>query len=119
MMREIVIKLPEKVINRIVEYKEMPYTDLVIEAIYHGTPLPKGHGDIVDIETLIDMFWDGNSMEITKYDLSVMVPIVTGIIQIIILIIGYTLFKESFNLVSLIGALLIVVGIVVMAISIK
>lgn len=38
--------------------------------------LPEGHGDIVDIETLIDMFWDGNSMEITKYDLSVIEPII-------------------------------------------
>ena len=45
-------------------------------AIKNGTPLPKGHGDIVDIETLIDMFWDGNSMEITKYDLSVIKPII-------------------------------------------
>ena len=44
--------------------------------IANGTPLPKGHGDIVDIETLIDMFWDGNSMEITKYDLSVVEPII-------------------------------------------
>lgn len=46
------------------------------EAIVNGTILPKGHGDIVDIETLIDMFWDGNSMEITKYDLSVIEPII-------------------------------------------
>lgn len=48
----------------------------MVKAIVNGTPLPKGHGDIVDIETLIDMFWDGNSMEITKYDLSVIEPII-------------------------------------------
>ena len=33
--------------------------------------IPEGHGDIVDIGKVVDMFWDGNSMEITKYDLSV------------------------------------------------
>lgn len=51
---------------------------------------------------------------LVKYDLSVMVPIVTGIIQIIILIIGYAVFKESFNILSLVGACLIIAGIVVM-----
>lgn len=56
---------------------------------------------------------------LVKYDLSVMVPIVTGIIQIIILIIGYTIFKESFNVISLIGALIIVVGIIVLAYGAK
>ena len=49
-----------------------------------------------------------------RYDLSTMVPIVTGISQIIIIIIGYTIFKESFNLQSLIGALIIIIGIIVM-----
>lgn len=56
---------------------------------------------------------------LVKYDLSIMVPIVTGISQIIIIIVGYTIFKETFNIVTLIGALLIVVGIVVMAFSVK
>jgi multidrug transporter EmrE-like cation transporter len=56
---------------------------------------------------------------LVKYDLSVMVPIVTGISQIIIITIGYLVFKESFNLVTLVGALLIVVGIVVMIFSVK
>lgn len=50
--------------------------DEFAEAVLNGIPLPKGHGNIVDIETLIDMFWDGNSMEITKYDLSVIEPII-------------------------------------------
>lgn len=52
---------------------------------------------------------------LVKYDLSVMVPIVTGIVQVVILIIGYIVFKEQFNIVSLIGAALIIAGIVVMA----
>lgn len=52
---------------------------------------------------------------LVKYDLSIMVPIVTGIVQIIILILGYVVFKESFNIVSLIGAIFIIVGIIIMA----
>lgn len=56
---------------------------------------------------------------IVKYDLSIMVPIVTGVVQIIILFIGYTLFKEAFNTLSIVGALLIVAGIVVMALATK
>lgn len=52
---------------------------------------------------------------LVKYDLSVMVPIVTGIVQIVVLLIGYIVFKESFNVVSLIGAVLIIIGIIVMA----
>jgi len=68
----------------VVEISEDTFFDLkkkqnrteVDNAVLNGTPLPKGHGDIVDIETLIDMFWDGNSMEITKYDLSVIDPII-------------------------------------------
>ena len=51
---------------------------------------------------------------LVKYDLSTMVPIVTGISQIIIITIGYTIFKESFSVQSLIGALIIIIGIVVM-----
>jgi hypothetical protein len=51
-------------------------TNPVVLAIGNGTPLQRGHGDIVDIKTLIDMFWDGNSMEITKDDLSVIKPII-------------------------------------------
>ena len=41
-----------------------------------GIKFPEGHGDIVDIKHLIDMFWDGNSMEITKDDLSIIKPII-------------------------------------------
>jgi len=69
---ELVIKIPEEDY----EYLKSHNKDGSYNAILNGTPLPKGHGDIVDIETLIDMFWDGNSMEITKYDLSVIEPII-------------------------------------------
>lgn len=56
---------------------------------------------------------------IVKYDLSIMVPIVTGIIQILILVIGYAVFKETFNILSLIGACLVIAGIIVMVLATK
>jgi hypothetical protein len=79
---KLIIDIPEKTVNEIKDNAmfvgTIPSEILwdVTSAIVNGTPLPKGHGDIVDIETLIDMFWDGNSMEITKYDLSVIEPII-------------------------------------------
>ena len=77
---ELVVKIPE---SRYRLLQTQARTNLgrgkldeFAEAVLNGTPLPKGHGDIVDIETLIDLFWDGNSMEISKYDLSVIEPLI-------------------------------------------
>lgn len=56
---------------------------------------------------------------LVKYDLSFMVPIVTGITQIIVIILGYTIFKEELSVSSIIGALVIVVGIVIMTLGKK
>ena len=52
---------------------------------------------------------------IVKYDLSIMVPIVTGIVQILVLIIGHFVFKESLSTLSIFGAILIIAGIVLMS----
>lgn len=74
---ELVIKIPEEKYNMIKNKMYCGIYDVAVyKAIANGTLLTKGHGNIVDIETLCDMFWDGNSMEITKYDLSVIEPII-------------------------------------------
>lgn len=79
---EVVVKISKKTVNEIkdnVRFASSISNDIlrdVIKAIVNGTILPKGHGDIVDIETLIDMFWDGNSMEITERDLSIIEPLI-------------------------------------------
>ena len=78
---QIVIDIPENTYRQIQALARNGYFEHDIcgnsmRRIANGTPLPKGHGDIVDIETLCEMFWDGNSMEITKYDLSVIEPII-------------------------------------------
>ena len=52
-----------------------------------------------------------------KFDLSTMVPIVTGIVQIIVLLIGLFVFKESISLVTLIGAIIVIAGIIIMGLG--
>ena len=52
-----------------------------------------------------------------KYDLSIMVPIVTGMVQVIVLLIGLFLFHESVSIVSLVGAVIVITGIIVMGIG--
>lgn len=52
-----------------------------------------------------------------KYDLSTMVPIVTGIVQVIVLLIGLFIFKESISILSLIGAIIIISGIIIMGLG--
>lgn len=51
---------------------------------------------------------------VVKYDISIIVPIVNGVVQVIVLLIGHFVFKESLSLMSSVGALLIIVGIVLM-----
>lgn len=52
---------------------------------------------------------------ITKYNLSIIVPIATGIVQILVLIVSYIVLKENINSISLFGAIFIILGIVLMA----
>lgn len=52
---------------------------------------------------------------VVRYNLSMVVPIVNGIVQLAILVIGLTLFKERLSTMSMVGALLIISGIVLMA----
>ena len=47
---------------------------------------------------------------IVSFDLTYVVPITTGIVQIIILAGGVLFFKESINLTNLIGIILIIIG---------
>lgn len=54
---------------------------------------------------------------IATYDLSSIVPITTGIVQIIIIIFGYFIFKEHINIFNLIGIILIITGIVFISIK--
>jgi drug/metabolite transporter (DMT)-like permease len=52
---------------------------------------------------------------IVKYDLSIMVPIVNGVVQLVILGLGTIVFREKISTVTLIGAFVVIAGIVIMA----
>lgn len=54
---------------------------------------------------------------LTLFDLSYIVPITTGISQVVIVCIGYFFFKEQLNLTNMIGILFIIIG--VMLVSMK
>ena len=56
---------------------------------------------------------------LVTYDLTYIVPITTGIVQIIVLLIGILFFKEHLNIYGICGALFIIFGIVLMAIGKK
>ena len=73
---KLIIDIPENVYEAYKKWDKRGTATVDEKIIANGTPLPKGHGDIVDIETLIDMFWDGNSMEIFDSDLSRIEPII-------------------------------------------
>lgn len=52
---------------------------------------------------------------VVTFDLSYIVPITTGICQLLILLIGIIFFKESINWMGILGALLVIIGVVLMA----
>ena len=54
---------------------------------------------------------------LVNFDLSYIVPITTGISQIIILIAGYFLFKESIDLYKIIGVALIIIGVILITLK--
>ncbi len=60
---ELVIKIPEMVYDSILEEHD-GWNNLVCTAIRNGSPLPKGHGRLVDLEQMCEDYWDGNYMEI-------------------------------------------------------
>lgn len=48
---ELMIKIPEEIYNRILERNRIHTFDneAVCDAIKNGTPLPKGHGRLIDV----------------------------------------------------------------------
>ena len=81
---KLIVDVPESDIKFIKKtYKPEAYSQVAthfistfVTAIVNGTPLPKGHGDLVDFDRLCEEYWDGNYMEIHKDDLSNIKPII-------------------------------------------
>lgn len=62
---EIVIKIPEDVKESIDKYKDIEWIDMsyLIYAIRNGTPLPKGHGALKDVDKIEEAFWDNDLID--------------------------------------------------------
>ena len=56
---------------------------------------------------------------LVSYDLTYIVPLTTGIVQLIVLLIGILFFKENVNVYGIMGAILIIIGVVLMTIGKK
>ena len=54
---------------------------------------------------------------LATYDLSYIVPITTGIVQIIVLLLSYFVFKENISTANIIGILLIIVSVILVSIK--
>lgn len=56
---------------------------------------------------------------VVSFDLSFIVPVTAGIVQVLTLLFGIFLFKETISILSIIGVVLVIVGIVLMNIKIN
>lgn len=54
---------------------------------------------------------------VVMFDLSYIMPLTTGIVQILTLISSYLIFKEDFSLRAVIGASIVIIGIIIMNIK--
>ena len=54
---------------------------------------------------------------LTTYDLSYIVPITTGIVQVVVLLVSYFIFKEAITLTNLTGIIFVIVGIILISIK--
>ena len=54
---------------------------------------------------------------VATYDLSYIVPITTGIIQVIILAFSYFFFHETINLYNLVGIIFVIIGVILISIK--
>lgn len=74
---QIVINIPENIYNLIArgeESRDFVYKSDLIRAILEGTPLPKGHGRLIDVKQIAtedECIWnsDGSCTTITTYDI--------------------------------------------------
>ncbi len=56
---------------------------------------------------------------VVKFDLSYIVPLTSGVVQVLTLVSGFIIFKENISIKGIIGAILIIMGIVIMNIKVK
>ncbi len=72
---ELIIDIPEETYNAVMgdEWIDSEYIYNIINSIQNGTPLPEGHGKLIDSDVLCDYFWDNRSKLYTHKDLRIAV----------------------------------------------
>lgn len=66
--RQIVIELSDRLIKKVQDHYVNPYeVDEICEAILDGTPLPKGHGRLIDADALKTHFVEHHHFFINAY----------------------------------------------------
>ena len=83
---QIVIDISEKqyeIIKELVKKQNSvcPEADSAEKIILKGTPLPKGHGRLIDADVLCDYFWDNRSKLYTHKDLRIVIDNAPTIIE--------------------------------------
>ena len=56
---------------------------------------------------------------VIMFDLSYIMPLCTGVVQTVTLIVSYLVFKEKISIYGIVGASLVIIGIMIMNIKIK
>ena len=63
---ELVIKIPKRVYNYIRKYEHIANSDVldIKDAIINGTPLPKGHGRLIDESKITKCYMPVNRLDV-------------------------------------------------------
>lgn len=83
---QLVINMPKELYKRIPTKEYIGYMDMsdwqkIIMSVSNGTPLPKGHGKLIDADVLCDYFWDNRSKLYTHKDLQIVIDNAPTIIE--------------------------------------
>ena len=54
---------------------------------------------------------------LATYDLSYIVPLTTGIVQVIVILLSYFVFKETISFMNIIGIAMVIIGVVLISIK--
>ena len=84
---QIVINVNDELVEYFANHNSMnddgwfSHSSQLLNAFRNGTPLPKGHGRLIDADVLCDYFWDNRSKLYTHKDLQIVIDNAPTIIE--------------------------------------
>ena len=79
---QIIINIDEYDYKNLMLYRNHPVgLHWLEQKVITGTPLPKGHGRLIDADVLCDYFWDNRSKLYTHKDLQIVIDNIPTIIE--------------------------------------